>query len=271
MHVAAVQHDIDWEDPAGTRRRILALLDRAAASTEFLLLPELCETGFSLDLDVVADLAADGRSSVAWAAECARERRTHMQIGHAVRARDGRGLNRATIVAPDGSTVGHYDKIHPFTFGDEQSVYAPGRQLQVFRCGEFRVCPLICYDLRFPEIWRHAARAGAEVFTIGASWPARRQHHWRSLLIARAIENQAFVVACNRVGRDPSHEYAGGSMVISPFGDVLAEGDADAGLIDATLDRAALLEWRRTFPALDDLQPRWLDGDRADDADAECR
>src|SRR5690606_2545669 len=98
----------------------------------------------------------------------------------------------------------------------------------------------ICYDLRFPELWRLGALAGAEVFTIGASWPDARQHHWRSLLIARAIENQAYVVAVNRVGRDPHLGYAGGSMIVSPMGEVLAEADAAPQVIQAELDMAAL-------------------------------
>jgi len=264
MRFVAIQHEIDWERPAATRRRILDLIPPRSEEVGVLLLPELCETGFSLNLDVVADLEADGRTSEAWAAQLAADRGEFVQIGHAVRAPDGRGLNRATILGPDGSTVGRYDKIHPFTFADEDRVYAPGRRVEVFECGGLRICPLVCYDLRFPEIWRHGVRAGAEVFTIGASWPAKRQHHWRTLLIARAIENQAYVVACNRVGRDPAHEYAGGSMIVSPTGEILAEGDAKPAAVAAAIDHNALLEWRRTFPALRDLQSRWLDGDRTE-------
>jgi len=260
MRFVAIQHDIDWEDPASTRRRILDLVGAADRSKRLLLLPELCETGFSLDLEVVADLESDGLGSERWAAELARRAGAWIQIGHAVRAPDGRGLNRASILAPNGDLLGTYDKIHPFTFADEHRVYAPGKRLGVFDCGGVKVCPLICYDLRFPEIWRHGVRAGAEVFTIGASWPARRRHHWRALLIARAIENQAFVVACNRVGRDPAHEYAGGSMVISPLGEVLAEGGEGPEAVAADLDLEGLWQWRRTFPALADIQARFLDG-----------
>lgn len=122
------------------------------------------------------------------------------------------------------------------------------------------MCPLICYDLRFPELWRLGAVEEADVFTIGASWPAARQQHWRALLIARAIENQAYVVAVNRIGDDPHIKYAGGSLIISPTGEVLAE--APAGnvpiVLQAELDPAALRAWREKFPALADIHRELL-------------
>jgi predicted amidohydrolase len=125
-------------------------------------------------------------------------------------------------------------------------------------CGEAAVCPLICYDLRFPELWRVAALAGAEVFTIGASWPEVRQAHWRALLIARAIENQAYVVGVNRVGRDPSHGYAGGSLIVAPDGEILAEGGRAPTVLVADLDLASLRAWRAEFPALRDVRPELI-------------
>ena len=105
---------------------------------------------------------------------------------------------------------------------------------------------------------RSTAAAGATVFTIGASWPAARASHWRSLLIARAIENQCFVVACNRVGRDPKHAYGGGSLIVDPLGVVLAEGDDQPRVISADLDPAVLEEWRRRFPAWSDRRASLL-------------
>ena len=115
------------------------------------------------------------------------------------------------------------------------------------------VAPLICYDLRFPELWRLAALAGAEVCTIGASWPDPRQHHWRALIIARAIENQAYVVAVNRTGNDPHCAYAGGSIIVSPMGEVLAEANDRPAMLTAQLDLPALRTWRAEFPVLRDI------------------
>jgi omega-amidase len=254
MRVASLQHDIAWEDPAATRRGVAAMLDSIDLPPgSLLLLPELGDTGFSFDIDRIAGL--DG---VAWAQELAQTRGVRVQFGHAERGPDGLGRNRATIVSPSGEILAAYDKIHPFSFAGEDRAYRGGDRIVLVEMGDFTVCPLVCYDLRFPELWRLATLAGAEVFTIGASWPAKRAGHWRSLLVARAIENQAFVVACNRVGRDPSNHYAGGSMVIDPTGEVLAEGGEAAECVIAEIDRQRLLDWRATFPAIDDLRREFL-------------
>lgn len=254
MRFASLQHDIEWENPPRTRESIASMLDSIDLPRgSFLLMPELGDTGFSFDLDRIAGL--DG---VAWAGEIAKARGWHVQFGHAERGPEGLGRNRATIVSPSGEVVGAYDKVHPFSFAGEDRVYRGGERLTIVEAGGFSICPLVCYDLRFPELWRLATLAGAEVFTIGASWPARRASHWRSLLIARAIENQAFVVACNRVGRDPKHDYGGGSIVVDPTGEVLAEGDADSACVWADLDRERLLDWRAKFPAIADCRRRLL-------------
>lgn len=254
MRFASLQHDIAWERPAETRARVERLLEGVDLPRgSFVLLPELGDTGFSFDLERIAGL--DG---LAWAKRIATSRGWHLQFGHAERGGDGRGRNRATIVSPEGLELAAYDKVHPFSFSGEDRHYAGGERLAIVEIGGFKVCPFICYDLRFPELWRLAALAGAEVFTIGASWSARRASHWRSLLIARAIENQAFVVACNRVGEDPANRYEGGSMIIDPTGTVLSEGGAAEACLACELDRAALVDWRRRFPALADVRRSML-------------
>jgi omega-amidase len=120
------------------------------------------------------------------------------------------------------------------------------------RVGPFKIAPTICYDLRFPELYRHAVLAGADLITVIASWPAPRIAHWRALLIARAIENQAFVVAVNRVGTDPDHEYGGESLIVSPQGEILAEAGPNTAVISADIDPRTTASWRTAFPALRD-------------------
>jgi predicted amidohydrolase len=167
-----------------------------------------------------------------------------------------------TFAGPSGAADRRYEKIHPFSIGGETKAFDPGALLQLARIGAepaaLCLCPLVCYDLRFPELWRLAALEGAEVFLLSANWPAARQHHWRSLCIARAIENQAFVVAVNRVGSDPAARYEGGSLIISPRGDVIAEAGREPEALQAALDGAELRRWRRDFPALQDLRREHL-------------
>jgi predicted amidohydrolase len=170
------------------------------------------------------------------------------------------GRNCAVIVSPNGEVVADYEKIHPFSYGREADHFSAGERLSMARCGDAQICPMICYDLRFPELWRLAAlsQPPAEVFTIGASWPAARQHHWHSLCVARAIENQAFVVACNRCGRDPHVSYAGGSIIVSPAGEILAEAAEVPVILQAEIDAAKARQWRNDFPALQDARREFL-------------
>jgi predicted amidohydrolase len=254
MKVAAIQFDIAWEDKRANHATVERLLDEARIGPgTYVLLPELTDTGFSFDLDRIVD-----DRSGPWAAGLARRLGIWLQPGFAERGPDGLGRNCAAIIDPRGAILGIYSKVHPFTYSREPEYYAGGDTVVVRACAGAAVCPLICYDLRFPELWRVAAAAGAEVFTIGASWPDARQAHWRALLMARAIENQAYVLGVNRVGRDPSHTYAGGSMIIGPGGDILAEAGPEQAVLTADLDLEALRRWREEFPALRDVRPELL-------------
>ena len=263
MRFAAVQHDIAWMDPAPNWERIGNLLaDARLPAGSFALLPELCDVGFTMETERLPRY-----DSLGSARTVARANELWLQAGYAdVGMNAGRPTNRATVIAPDGGTAGHYDKIHLFSPSREDRQYAAGRSITVVDVpsaeGTWKVCPLICYDLRFPEVFRLAALAGAEVFTVGANWPAPRALHRRALAVARAIENQAYVVACNRIGRDPHVEYAGDSFIVAPSGEVIAEAGEAERVLSAELDRAELLRWRERFPALRDLR-RGLLGDLA--------
>ena len=258
MKVAAVQADIVWEDKPANHRIIESMLDEAAIEPgTFVLLPELADTGFSLDVEKIVD-----DRSLQWATEFARRRRIWLQMGHPALGPEGKGRNCATIINPAGKAIGTYEKVHPFSYGKEIHRYSGGDHILLRRLHEADgrpvACPLICYDLRFPELWRLAAVGGAELFTIGASWPNPRQAHWRALLIARAIENQAWVVAVNRTGDDPHLSYDGGSMIVSPQGEIINEADKKPAVLQATLDLEALRAWRGHFGALRDAHPSLL-------------
>lgn len=252
MQVAVLQYDIAWEDKSANHQRMEGMLGEADLDPgAYILLPELSDTGFSMNLEAIAE---DGGRSVAWARELARERGWTIQMGHAERGPEGKGRNCATIVTPDGRAA-TYQKVYPMGILGEGRTYLPGHHVLIQEVGGIPVAPLICYDLRFPELFRLASVAGAEVFALGACWPIPRIEHWRSLLIARALEGQAWTLGCNRVGTDPNLEYGGTSMIVSPEGAVVAEADrSEECVLSATLDIESGRRFREQFPVIDDVR-----------------
>jgi len=175
-------------------------------------------------------------------------------IGGNVRQPDALGRNEAAVYAPDGACVVRYHKIHPFSFADEHLHYRGGDEIKLFTAGAFTVAPFICYDLRFPEAFRLAVKQGAQVLVVIANWPAARVGHWLALLTARAIENQCYVIGCNRVGHDPNVAYPGRSQIIDPRGKILVDAGDTPGVASAHLDLDALVAYRKSFPALNDIR-----------------
>ncbi len=257
MRAHLLQVDIAWEDKRQSRARAERLLDAAEPvdAGDLIVLPEMCETGFSMRTDLTAD--RDG-SGAAWLAGIARERRCFVIGGITVAPPSGLALNRACIFGPDGAAIDQYDKVHPFSFGKESGHFAGGVRAAVVAVGGLRLAPAVCYDLRFPELFRAGRALGAEAFAVIANWPAERAHHWRSLLIARAIENQAIVLGVNRAGADPHLRYAGGSIAVGPRGEVIAEAGEAETVLQVALDPAAARQWRAQFRAWDDARPGLL-------------
>jgi predicted amidohydrolase len=250
MQIHCVQFDIAWEDKAASHARAEALIEAARPSPGGLIvLPELGDVGFSFALERIVD-----DRSEEWARTLAARWKCWVLHGWPMRGPDGKGRNVSGVCSPDGTLIGVAEKMHPFTIGNAGGVYMPGDRVRVFDCEGVSLCPLICYDLRFPEVFRRGMREGAELFTVIANWPKQRAAHWRSLLIARAIENQAIVVGCNRVGSDPSFEYAGGSLIVDAEGVVVAEGGSEDEVVSAEVDVAEMRRWREAFPVLRDVR-----------------
>ncbi|RMH24553.1 MAG: carbon-nitrogen family hydrolase [Planctomycetota bacterium] len=252
MRALLVQADIAWEDRDENHHRVREALEAVAPTDgDLIVLPEMFDSGFSLNVERTAD---DAGASRAFLADLARRRRSTVYAGLTIRREDGMGLNRAVVIGPDGAVLVEYDKLHPFSYGREPERFAPGQRGVVvcpWRAGEetLTLCPAVCYDLRFPELFRAGLGLGAEVYVIGANWPAARARHWRALLEARAIENQAFVIGVNRVGADPHLEYAGGSVALSPMGRVLVEAGDGPGVHVARIEPDEIRAWRAEFPA----------------------
>jgi omega-amidase len=258
MRAHLVQIDMAWESPVENFETVEALLATAdIAPHDLILLPEMFATGFSLRTEATAD--KDGHT-LDFLARLARSRRCYVQGGRTVHP-DGaaRAHNRMSIVGPDGALAREYSKIHPFSFGREPERFEGGGEVVTWDWlgpdGQgLRVCPSVCYDLRFPELYRIGALLGAEVFALGACWPAARREHWRALAIARAIENQAIVLAANRTGDDPHLSYAGGTIAVDAKGAVLGELGPEPGVLSVEADPQPLREWREAFPALRDVR-----------------
>jgi predicted amidohydrolase len=256
MRAHLVQPDIVWENKPANHALVRGLLAGAGVEPgDLVVLPEMFDTGFSFDLPRTAD--RDG-ATLRFLESLSRELRCTVQGARTITGPDGRGRNAAPAVAPDGKVMVEYHKIHPFTLGKEVEHFTGGDAVVTYpwldASGERAalVSPAICYDLRFPELFRLALLEGAEVYAVGSSWPASREAHRRALSIARAIENQAFVLSVNRCGKDPSLQYAGGTLAVSPKGEVLGELGDREGVLSVVIDMDEVRRWRRAFPAWTD-------------------
>jgi omega-amidase len=257
MKVICCQLNILWEARAANHLKVRELLRSAPPPRgSLVILPEMFATGFSMNVAAVSDTRSCETGD--FLAQLASEYGVYVVGGVVHTASDGRGRNECVVFSPDGREVTRYCKMHPFTYAGESQHYASGEDIRLFTCQGFTVAPFICYDLRFPEVFRAAVTRGAEVFVVIANWPTQRAHHWVALLKARAIENQAYVVGVNRCGSDPQLDYPGRSMVIDPRGAVAADAGMEEGVVTAELDLEALRSYRRNFPVLADIRPNFM-------------
>jgi predicted amidohydrolase len=250
MRVAAVQHDIVWEDAAANFTRLAPMLRAAAGQgSALVLLTEMFATGFSMEADRIAE-DPDG-PTVTFLREQSAALDVWLGASFPERVPDEpRPRNRFVLVAPDG-WVHRYSKIHPFRYGGEADRYSAGSETLTVEVGGLRVTPFVCYDLRFADVfWKTAAQT--DLYVVVANWPAVRAAHWSTLLRARAIENQAYVAGVNRVGSGGGLDYAGGSVIVDPWGDVVAEAGERETTILADVDPRRVADVRGRFPFLSD-------------------
>jgi len=250
MKVHAVQLDCAWEDKAASFARARQLVQSAGVTAgDLVVLPEMFSTGFTLRTEISCQTAS--REDEALLAEIAREHQCCV-LGGVVSPSAGKPLNEAVAFGPDGALLCRYAKQQPFAFGGEAEAHGRGSGPTRFEWGGFRIAPLVCYDLRFPELARAAIAQGADMLIYIASWPIKRQQHWITLLQARAIENLAFVVGVNRCGQDPQFIYSGRSLVVDPHGIIIADAAEREGVASVECLPAVAQAWRREFPALQD-------------------
>ena len=221
--------------------------------SDVIVFPELWTTGY--DLERARELAATpGHGVFARLSDLAH--RHELYVTGSVLKRVGPAItNCAPLFSPTGEMLDHYDKIHLFGLMDEDRYLTAGDRTPVLDLPWGKTALAICYDLRFPELFRKYALSGAEIIFLCAEWPHPRLEHWRTLLRARAIENQCFLIACNRVGMDRDTHFFGHSTVVNPWGECLLEGDETEALLTASFDLDAVGEARRRLPALRDRRP----------------
>jgi predicted amidohydrolase len=253
MQIVAVQLNMAWEDKSANHQRVRELLASADIQPGALvILPEMFETGFSMHADVVAQ--GEARQGEALLRELAAEYESAVMGGVAGPLQHGVSCNEAVVFDPTGGELARYRKMQPFTLSGEDKCYTRGDSHALFEWQGVKVSPFICYDLRFPELFRPAARDGAELITVIACWPAVRSEHWVRLLQARAIENLACVVGVNRCGEEPNLVFDGRSCAFDHMGCPLFEANDEEQVIATQLDIAALRAWRGKFPALRDMR-----------------
>lgn len=243
LDVTIVQAGLHWHDPERNLKQFSRTLQQMDRSTDLIVLPEMFSTGFTMDTQAHAE-RMDGQS-VAWMTETAKQTGAVI-CGSLVIRDDDRYYNRFLLMRPDGN-FDFYDKRHLFRLAGEHEHYSPGSDLVTFRIGDWRLRPLVCYDLRFPAWSRN--RGDYDLLVYVANWPEPRHHAWATLIQARAIENLAYVAAVNRVGTDGNGiRYVGGSAVVDYLGHPLTPVTDEPGVWSATLDLDKLKAFREKFP-----------------------
>lgn len=250
MKVAVIQTDTVWADRDANFAQIAPLVSTTAENgATFVLLTEMFSTGFVVDRSDIGE--SEGGPSSQFLTKMALQH--NIWIGGScpeVTNDDLRPFNSFVLVSPQGKQH-RYHKIHPFTYGGEDIYFRAGSEFVTVDVEGIRVTLFVCYDLRFAdEFWKTAS--GTDVFLVPGNWPASRREHWMSLLRARAIENQSFVIGCNRVGSGGGLTYAGDSRVINPIGEVIAEANDEPGILYAEISAEEVQTVRTSFPFMQD-------------------
>ncbi|WP_086475768.1 amidohydrolase [Arenibacter amylolyticus] len=246
LHIALVQCPLVWENPQANRDSLEKTIQTLSKEVDLIVLPEMFTTGFTMSPANIP--LEEGQRTLAWMKAMASQNNAAL-VGSIVFGDTGNYYNRLWFVESDGTTAS-YDKRHTFTLAGEDKVYASGRRKLLINYRGFRICPLICYDLRFP-VWARNTEA-YDVLIYVANWPEKRIAAWDTLLKARAIENMAYVIGVNRVGADPSGiQYVGHSAVYDVLGNSLAYSEVETVLY-ATLSKKHIEEHRQRFLFLED-------------------
>ena len=247
MKTALIQTSLIWENPTENRSHLAQKITGFMEDVDLIVLPEMFSSGFTMNPKAVAE-TMEGET-VAWLQHLAKAKNCAI-TGSLVIEEKGKFYNRLVFVFPNGD-IQHYDKRHLFTLAGEDKVYTAGKQKLIVEYKGFRICPLICYDLRFPVFSRNVE--DYDVLLYVANWPKIRTNAWDILLKARAVENMSYAIGVNRIGTDNNkHEYIGHSQAVDFFGNYILEPQETDSVFIIDLDKEKLLETREKLAFLDD-------------------
>jgi predicted amidohydrolase len=246
INVTLIQANIIWEDKNSNLKKYQEQIDKIE-STELIVLPEMFTTGFSMNPKDISETMNDG--TIQWMKDNASKMNSAI-CGSIIIEEDGKYFNRFIWVNPDGS-IHQYDKKHLFSFAGENKNYTAGNEKIIIEYKGWKICPLICYDLRFP-VWSRNSE-DYDLLIYVANWPAKRKLAWKSLLVARAIENQCYVIGVNRVGKDENnHYYSGESSLINALGETLYTNSHIEDVYTTSISKYELNKIRNQLPFLND-------------------
>lgn len=245
LTITLIQTDLHWEDKTANLEMLREKIENIREKTEIVILPEMFTTGFSMNSEILAE-DINGET-LQWMKNIASSKKIILTGSIIVRENE-KYFNRLIWMLPNGE-FGCYDKRHLFAYGDEHLHYVAGKKRLIASVKGWKINLLVCYDLRFPVWSRQATDNEFDVLIYVANWPDRRVHAWKTLLQARAVENQCYVVGINRVGQDGNGiNYSGDSMIIDPLGEILYQKTSDEDIFTYTLRKEKLREVRGKFP-----------------------
>jgi omega-amidase len=250
MKVSIIQMEIEEGNKSKNIEKACSLLERCEPS-DFVVLPELWSTG--LALQNAKELAESLRGETISRLEEYAAQYNQYIIGSILERDNNIFYNTLHVVGPEGLS-GSYRKIHLFSLMKEDYFLNPGATFQVISTRFCTIAGIVCYDIRFPELPRALALEGAQILFVPAEFPHPRKNHWKTLLRARAIENQFFVVACNRTGQSETYQFFGASTVIDPWGEILVEAADEENILSCDINLEKISECRRNLPAFHDIQ-----------------
>lgn len=251
LKTALLQYSQVWGNQNANLEKINSLIDNKITDEEIIILPEMSVTGFTMEADKYSE-EIDGISTH-YFVEKSREIKKHIFAG-IIENDNGKIYNSLVHFDKQGLITSRYRKIHPFSLAKEEEYYESGKEIAITQIEEIKIGLTICYDLRFPELYRLYAKEGCKLLINIASWPTKRIEHWKTLLRAHAIANQAYVIGVNRIGNDPFNEYNGNSVVIDPMGKIIITNEGNEAILSAEMNFEYVNQVRQSLGFLNDIK-----------------